>query len=69
VLEVPIKDRRSPDKAIYQEYLLSQTQAILVVVRGHDMPRDNSGRIGRPKYKNLKIRKERGERRTLYRYI
>ena len=48
---------------------LSQLQAILVAVQRYNIPRDNSGRIGRPRYKNPKIKKETGERRTLYRYI
>ena len=44
---------------------LSRIPATLVVVRGHSTPQDNSNRIGSPKYKNLKIRRERREVRTL----
>jgi hypothetical protein len=42
---------------------LSQAQTILVVVRQHCTCQDNSGRIGSPRYKNLKIRKERERKR------
>jgi hypothetical protein len=40
---------------------MSRTQAILVVVQGMTLL-GITGRIGRPKYKNPKIRKERGEK-------
>ncbi len=50
--------------------LLSWSQAILVVVRGHYTPQDNSEKIGRPRYKNLKIRKgKKREENSLQVYI
>ena len=49
---------------------LSQTQASLVVVRLYCTRRGNLGKIGSPKYKNLKIEKERGrEKNFLQIYI
>jgi hypothetical protein len=51
-------------------FLLPVTaQATLVVVRRHCTRRNNSDRIGSPKYKNLKIRKERERERVLSGYI
>ena len=49
-------------------HIMSRPQSILVAMRRHCALQDNSDRIGRPEYKNLKIRKEE-EETTLYRYI
>jgi hypothetical protein len=38
-----------------------QTQATLVVVQQHFTRQNNSDRIGRPEYKNLKIREGKRE--------
>jgi serine/threonine protein kinase len=38
--------------------LVSRPQATPVVVQGHSTPWDNSNRIGRPEYKNLKLKEE-----------
>ena len=51
------------------ESLVSWPQSILVVVRRHCALQDNLDRIGRPRYKNLKIKKEEGKGRTLYKYM
>ena len=59
----------SPASILQDQRLLSRPQSILVVVRRHCTLQDNLDRIGRPGYKNLKIKKEEKKGRTLYKYI
>ena len=67
-LLVTIQDSTMCNRTV-QSLIMSQPQSILVVVQRHCTLRDNSDRIGRPRYKNLKIKKEGKKGRTLYKYI
>jgi hypothetical protein len=62
-------DRKAPVPNMIMSQQLSQPQATLVVVRWHCTRRDNSDRIGRPKDKNLKLRKKEREVRASGSYL